>query len=234
LPLLRDQAFRIVCNIRTPAANGGYIVGTGVFMTTNGSDAYLITASHVAKSTNSSTLIAVQSDDGRCQTFWLASLTPSLAWRYHDVADMALLPLGGTVQAQLVVNKRCLEIDCFNLQKKAASRDDELTAIGFPNGLGVDGMFSPLTFRSFASSGYLTLDRADTHTPQVFFCLENPSVGGYSGCPVIDLAYMVSGFITQSKGNPVCHGIMHGTMSDNTGGKLALVTPMFYLNDLLE
>ena len=114
------------------------------------------------------------------------------------------------------------------------SRDYELTAIGFPNGLGISGSFSPLTFRSFASSGFVTLNRGDTNTPSEFFCLENPSVGGYSGCPVLDLGYFNNGAFTITKEKTWCHGIMHGTMIDNTGGKIALVTPAFYLNDLIQ
>lgn len=31
-----------------------------------------------------------------------------------------------------------------------------------------------------------------------------------------------------------CYGIMHGTISDDTGGKLAAVTPAYYLSDLIK
>jgi hypothetical protein len=94
-------------------------------------------------------------------------------------------------------------------------------------------MFSPLTYRSYASSSFITLNRADTQTPSEFFLLENPSVGGYSGCPVFDLGYMIVGAMTTTKDKTRCYGIMHGTISDNTGGKLAAVTPAFYLAQLL-
>lgn len=234
MSLTRDDAFRVVCNLRTPASAVNEIkVGTGVFMSTDGADAYLITASHVAEGTNNRTVIAIQWEDGRCATVPLVDLSNNLGWKHHEVADISVLKLDETEFSKMIAANRCLPLSCFNLERKPASRDDELTSIGFPNGLGIDGMFCPLSFRSFASSGYLTLNRADTGTPSVFFCLENPSVGGYSGCPVIDLGYMVSGLLTQRKGNPVVHGIMHGTMSDVTGGKIALVTPAFYLRDLL-
>lgn len=230
----RDELFHIVCCIRTPTQDGRIRVGTGLFMSTDGADAYLITASHVAKETNQSTVIAYQWHGGKCASTPISSLSPTLEWVHHEIADMSLLKLSDNHITQIVASKRCLPLSHFNLEEKPASRDDELTAIGFPHGLGTEGFFSPLTFRSFASSSYLTLPRADTNTPCTFFCLENPSVGGYSGCPVMDLGYMVTGMMVQTKGEAVCHGIMHGTMADETGGKIALVTPMFYLKDLLK
>jgi len=69
--------------------------------------------------------------------------------------------------------------------------------------------------------------RFDTKQESIFFCLENPSVGGYSGGPIFDLGYSTNGAIEITKEKTVCHGIMHGTMSDNTGGKIAMVPPLF-------
>ena len=59
-------------------------------------------------------------------------------------------------------------------------------------------------------------------------------MGGYSGCPVFDLGYSTNGVMEITKGKTICHGIMHGTMSDNTDGKIAMVTPSFYLKDLID
>lgn len=228
----RDEAFRFVCNLRTPALDG-ITCGTGMFIAGNEGKAFLVTAAHVAKLTNPETIVAVQWSDGRCVRIPIGKLSGGVAWTYHPSADIALMVLDDTEDACIISARRCIPMTCLNLEERAPSRDDELTAIGFPRGLGIDGMFSPLTFRSFASSSYITFPRADNGVTQVFFCLENPSVGGYSGCPVIDLGYLVSANITQIKPNSVCHGIMHGTMCDDTGGKIALVTPMFYLRDLL-
>ena len=126
---------------------------------------------------------------------------------------------------------RFFPYDHFNLTRHAVSRDYELTAIGFPNGLGTERSFSPLSFRSYAASGFITFPRGDTKTLSDFFCLENPSVGGYSGCPVFDLGYSTDGVMTITKDKTWCHGIMHGTMSDTTGGKIAMVTPAYYIKD---
>jgi hypothetical protein len=128
---------------------------------------------------------------------------------------------------------RTLPLDHFQAQREPVSRDIELTSVGFPNGLGAQGMFSPLTYRSYVSSGLISLNRADTNTPCEFFLLENPSVGGYSGGPVFDLGIMIVGGMTTIKDRTCCLGLIHGTISDQTGGKLAAVTPSYYLQGFI-
>lgn len=229
----RDQAFRVVCNFRTPTTNGE-IVGTGIFTTSENNKAWLVTAAHVANDTNAQTKIAISDKDSNCIIIPLTNLNSTLSWIYHPKADLAVLPITITKNNIAYLNNRCLPFDHFNLEEISVSRDCELTCVGFPNGLGISGKFCPLTFRSYASSALLTLNRADTKTPSDFFCLENPSVGGYSGCPVFDLGYMIVGAMTTTKDKTICYGIMHGTMSDNTGGKIALVTPSYYLKDIIS
>ncbi len=230
--LTRDQSFRVVCNFRTPIT-GGETVGTGIFMTTNDNRIWLITATHVAKVTTKQTYIVVCDDFSNCISIPLVELNPNLTWMHHTIADLSVLPIIVSGKNITYLKNRCMPYNHFNLSVSSVSRDCELTSVGFPNGLGSVGKFCPLTFRSYASSALLTLERADTRTPSDFFCLENPSVGGYSGCPVFDLGYMVVGSMTTTKEKTICYGIMHGTMSDNTGGKIALVTPTYYLKDII-
>lgn len=45
---------------------------------------------------------------------------------------------------------------------------------------------------------------------------------------------MIVGSMTTTKEKTICYGIMHGTMSDNTGGKIALVTPTYYLKNIIS
>jgi hypothetical protein len=54
-----------------------------------------------------------------------------------------------------------------------------------------------------------------------------------SGRPIFDLGYMVVGLMTQTREKMLCHGFMHGTLSDNTGSELAAVTPAYYLDGWL-
>jgi hypothetical protein len=228
----RDQAFRVVFNLRTPVT-GGETIGTGIFVVKGDQDVYLVTATHVAVTCNTNTIVVISDANGNATTLQLTAFNSGLAWRHHPVADISVLPIQMSTSIQHHMENRCFPFDHFHTDHTPVSRDFELTSVGFPNGLGAHGMFSPLTYRSYASSAFITLNRFDNQTPSEFFLLENPSVGGYSGCPVFDLGYMVVGAMTTTKDKTKCYGIMHGTISDNTGGKLAAVTPSFYLAHLL-
>lgn len=229
--ILRDHLFNVVCNIRTPKNSGKISVGTGSFIIKD-DKVFLLTADHVVQTVDENTILAFGNNQSNCIALSLKDLANDNNWKIHPVADMAVIELN--IQKYLAFfQDRCFPYDHINDSDLPASRDDELTVIGFPRGLGVQGKFSPLTFRSYAASAFLTIPRADTKTLSTFFCLENPSVGGYSGGPVFDIGYEKMGCATATKEKTVLHGIVHGTMSDDTGGKIALITPMFYIKDLI-
>ncbi len=229
--ILRDRLFNVVCNIRTLKAGGKISIGTGSFIIKD-DRVYLLTADHVAKTVDNNTILAFGNNQSKCIVLPLNTLSNGNTWKTHPIADMAVIELNITGHTALFQD-RCFPYDHINDSSTPASRDDELTVIGFPQGLGVQGKFSPLTFRSYASSAFLTLPRADTKTLSDFFCLENPSVGGYSGGPVFDMGYEKMGTMMATKEKTILHGIVHGTMSDDTGGKIAMITPMSYVKDLI-
>lgn len=230
--LTRDQTFQVVLNLRTPLALGQESVGTGIFVA-KANDLYLLTATHVAITTNKTTTVVISDAQGNATSIPLVNFNNGLLWKHHLVADISALPIqmNSTIQPHLI--SRFLPFDHFQTQRMPVSRDIELTSVGFPNGLGAQGMFSPLTYRSYASSALISLNRADTNTPCEFFLLENPSVGGYSGGPIFDLGIMIVGGMTTTKEKTYCLGLMHGTISDQTGGKLAAVTPAHYLHGFI-
>lgn len=90
--LSRDETFRVVCNFRTQSTENE-VVGTGIFMSTKNNEPWLITAAHVALSTNINTIIAISDSDSNCITLPLVELNSSLSWKYHSVADLAALPI---------------------------------------------------------------------------------------------------------------------------------------------
>jgi hypothetical protein len=90
-----------------------------------------------------------------------------------------------------------------------------------------------LDANSYQSGSVFKANQQDTNTPCEFFLLENPSVGGYSGGPIFDLGIMIVGSMTVTKERTYCLGLMHGTISDKTGGKLAAVTPAYYLQGFI-
>ena len=149
----------------------------------------------------------------------------------HPTADLAFAKIQVTTTNQAYLQNRCFPYDHIELSASPISKDIELTSIGFPLGLGAVGpKFSPLTFRTFVSSPQITLPRFDNKVNCDFIILELPSIGGYSGGPLFDLGYIKSAVMTMTKEKTILYGIVHGTISDTTGGKLAAITPLKYLN----
>lgn len=231
--LTRDQTFQVVANLRTPGPDNSEKVGTGIFIIKNDNEPYLLTASHVANDCNASTKLVISDASGNSQSIQITQFNPALNWKHHPVADISVLPCNPDKSIGPILSGRFFPVDQLNQTNNTPSRDAYLTAVGFPHGLGTIGKFSPFTFRSHASSSLITLNRSDTQTPSDFFTLESPSVGGYSGGPVFDLGYIIVGTMTTNTGPTICHGIMHGTISDNTGGKIAAVTPCSYVASLI-
>ena len=231
--LTRDQTFNLVLNLRTPIATNSENIGTGIFIQKSETELYMLTATHIAKTSNETTNIVISDANGQSNAIEIVQFNSELNWIHHPVADISVLAITCNSTNISCLQNRFLPYSQLNLTDNPPSRDAFLTTVGFPNGLGIQGKFSPLTFRSHASSSLITLNRADTQTPSDFFILEDPSIGGYSGGPVFDLGYVVVACHTSYKGDTICHGIMHGTISDETGGKLAAVTPCSYVKDII-
>jgi len=232
----REEIALSVCQLRQPLPNGKVYRGTGFFLVDE-PGLYLVSASHVASKLGANAEVVVSDASSRPVTLAWRCLVGSDGvpnWKSHSEADLSVLALApdqGTLNNHL--KGRFLPFKLLPTAKEPPNRDVILTSVGFPLGLGTSGYFSPLTFESKASSGFLTLKRADTHTPCTFFILQNPTIGGYSGCPVFDVSIMRLGAMTTTGSGTLCHGITHGTLSDETGGKLAAVTPSYYIHDLI-
>lgn len=232
--LERDILSNVICNIRTPMASGGENVGTAILITKTNQDAILLTAEHVAKEISPSTVAVISDLKGNTKRISLDILLGGAAFEYHPVADLA--------KAEIIINKdnsdlitgRCFPFSQVDLTENMLSRDEEFTTIGFPLGLGANGAkFTPLSYRSYISAPAITFNRFDNGKPCDFIIMENPTTGGYSGGPMFDLGYSIYGGMHTSKGKTVLHGIIHGTITDQTGGKLGAVTPTKYLKDWL-
>lgn len=229
----RDQIFFCVCNIRTPIGGTNEKTGTGMFVANN-NGAYLVTAEHIAIDTNYLTYLVLCDKSGNYIELSLIQLNNTISWIHHKTEDLSALKID-VEKCWRIIAERCFPLDQIGLDLSSISRDRELTCVGFPCGLGSKGAkFSPFTFRSFLSSSLITLERADTKKPAEFLCLENPSVGGYSGGPIFDLGYVTDGNVVSSSGETKLIGIMHGTIFDDTGGKIAMITPAWFLKDLID
>jgi len=229
-----DQLAITVVNFRKAMGNGTEEVGTGFFIEKD-DELYIVTAAHVAKIMDLKSDVVLQGIDNKPIRLYLFNLAMSINWQYHEKADLAILKLDPSEQIKKeYLQSRFIPYGTLELEKKPIPRNIQLTILGFPLGFGVEEYFSPLTFRTYPSSGLITTQRGDTKTLQTFILLEDPSVGGYSGGPVFDLGIMQTGNITMNTGKTKLYGIVHGTFPDSTGGKMAAITPSFYIQDFFK
>jgi S1-C subfamily serine protease len=229
----RDQLSNVVCNIRIPKGGTNEEVGTAIFIA-KGDDAFLLTAAHVINNITPQTYAVLSDSTGAPQKVLLSDLLGGATFIKHGQADLAKAKINITATNGQYVQGRCYPYDQIDISSNLLSKDVELTTIGFPMGLGATGAkFTPLTFRTFVAAPAITLPRFDNSTPCDFIILELPSTGGYSGGPLFDLGYLIVGAMTTTKEKTILHGIVHGTISDTTGGKLAAITPCKYLDGWL-
>ncbi len=232
----RDDALKTVVKFTTPKCINGkqaLSVGTGFFMCKDNQHLFIITANHVASEFNDDTIVSMSGKLNNVINILLKNLKSSNNIINHPSADISAIEINIQVFNGLNSDVVIYPVNLINKNKiDKISRDEELTSIGFPNGLGVGAMFEPLSFRSFPASNIIknvTLDNG--YISDIFF-MENASCGGYSGCPVLDLGYKVTGLMTQTYPTHI-YGVMHGTMSDETGGKMAVVTPAYYILQII-
>ena len=232
----REQIAPTVACLQQPDGTGSVKTGTASFVV-DGDRAYVLTASHVANDMRiDGAIILGDKESNPIVLKWpdLISGAPKLNWIHHPVGDLAIIELRPNPQiSKEQLQGRFIPRTMICSTQDPPDRDTHLTSIGFPLGLGTTGFFSPLTFESKASSALVTLPRVDTKRLSPFFILQDPSIGGYSGGPVYDLSIVRMGLMASRGDGTVLHGVMHGTLSDDTGGKLAAVTPAYLINDLL-
>lgn len=228
----RDLLGNVICNIRIPLGAQEEI-GTAIFITKN-NEPYLLTAAHVVRNMNVKAYAILSDINGVPTKVLLSDLLGGASFTKHATADLAKAKINITAINSPHLMGRCFPYEQIDLTNNPISKDIELTTIGFPLGLGAVGAkFSPLTYRSYVASPVITLPRFDNKFISDFIILELPSVGGYSGGPTFDLGYIISGSMTTTKKHTILHGIVHGTITDQTGGKLAAITPCKYLNGWL-
>ena len=215
-------------------------IGTG-FLVELDSRPFLVTAEHVAKRMGPTSSVTFAGDRGEPVTIALPSLVGDrpIRWVVHDTADVAVLPLRPAPDVERAFLPRALPPRYFSRELAAPPRNRPLTTIGFPLGLGAiergpDDKLSPLSRESKPASGLITLNRFDTKKPSVFFLLDSPTIGGFSGSP----ALITPGSFSDGPGlamsaTVLCVGLVHGTIQDEQGG-LAAIVPASFIVETLE
>lgn len=202
--------------------------GTGVIVGYQ-NETYLVTAKHVAQKTSIawSAIISGPNDLAVAFPFMdFTGYTKDLPWVTHPVADVAVLRLkDGSKYCKSGMLHR-FDISVFVRTEEAPGREKVLTILGFPLALGIGQKISPLEKETKAASGLYDIPNGP-NTITVFF-LSDPSIEGYSGAPVFSFPMVIGGggtTIRVDSGQTLCYGLVSGTLSDRTGGKLAQVVP---------
>lgn len=196
---------------------------------------YLVTAAHVAKNMDSLSQIIfrIQNDKPYKVDLTKISSTSGINWVFHKEADIAILELkmpDDEFIKNRIQNNHFPSSQIYN-RKDLPSRDADITFYGFPV-IDLDlTHFSSLSFNAKICSGLLTQLRGDNKQKSTFFYLNIPSIQGCSGSGVY---YSVKKSMFLGGKQTVFIGVMHGTYSDNTGGKLSAITPSYYLWDILK
>lgn len=212
-------------------------LGTG-FLVVDGDLLFLVTAQHLASQMNRDSLAALRTSEDRPIKLTLAKLsgiTGELTWIQHEKADVAVLLLHPDAEVMPHLKEHFLPKEMISTKLEAPSRERPLTTIGFPLGLGVQDRFSPISRESKPASGLLTIPRFDTKQTAVFYLLDNPSIGGFSGAPIFETpgAHSSQGGLVIG-GRLACVGLIHGTISDDTGGKLGAVVPSAFIIETMD
>ena len=216
--ITRENAIRTVALLSYPTSNG-IQCATGTFVLSKTGEPFLLTAEHFARSSSKNTIVELPNGIGQKPSyFYLEDL--SKGQRIDSaVADLSAYPLLGIKEKDrhLFTSRFLTFTALLGEESKPVDREAELTALGFPSGLGHDakGALVPLSFRTHASSNYFYLNDKDFKEPLLLFALESAALGGYSGAPVFDM---------DSKNNGIV-GFIKGNLNDPEGGKMALVTP---------
>ena len=232
----RDNAYKSVVKFSTTFIENGQLkqsLGTGFFLAKDNQHLFLVTANHVTKPFSNDTIVQMAGANKQIIKVKLNQLKTNRDIIHHPNADVSVIEINIPFYNSLNSDAVIFSTSIINKNKiSSLSRDEELTSIGFPNGLGTNNLFEPLTFRSYPASNIISnIGLSDGYHSDIFV-MENASCGGYSGCPVVDLGYKVDGFVTQTSDTYI-YGIMHGTISDDTGGKMAVVTPAYYVFDII-
>ena len=192
---------------------------------------FILTASHVIKKCDLREKIVIHLPGDKPLMIDLITITKgNTHWQVHPIADLAIIQVypNHFTGFDTLLTKYSFTADLMYFGNQVG-RDVELTFFGYPVIEPTLVHFSALSFHGTVASGLITLNRADTNTPCDFVLMNIPSMQGCSGSGVF--FNIAKPIITTGSDKTLMIGLVHGTKSDDTGGKIALITPLSYMND---
>jgi len=205
--------------------------GSGFLLTSN-DQYFLITAKHVADFLRKeSSEIFFRGTNQVAQGFKLKDFTSKdLVAGFNGESDFFILKLETLDTTKLNILKRSsLDAKVLANNRESIDRNADVLVMGYP--ICDYDHFSPITFKSYFSSALMNIKIESLWKPCLCYLLENPSMEGFSGGPVF-IGVKDRSFVLGNK--TLIAGIVTGTKFDSTGGKFAVITPSFYLLDLIK
>lgn len=206
--------------------------GTG-FVVLYDKQSFLVTAKHVATIFNDNMHVVVKGDDGKPLNFLFSDLighTPH-TWVFSDSSDIAVHLIFGNRLYSDSANQLLLTPSSINSKLSSVARDFEITIAGFPLQLGIGKYFSPISRVTRVASDLI--ETSDSTDP--VFLLTDPSVQGYSGGPVFKTSkveYLKEGISVHKSIQLI--GLVSATALDDTGGKMGVVVPSYFILETLK
>lgn len=208
------------------------VSGTG-FLTSHNGKIYLVTVAHIAKNISNKAEIYWNTESGKMNHFtfeFIQQQIPQSKWFFHPTADVAIHPFGFTEKSK----HSLIAKDLFFNKDEPIPIGTDIYILGFPLHLGVTSVLSPLSKKAETASSLTSISNSELSPNLLFILLDQDLAQGYSGAPVFISPEL--GFVGQSivSRKPKLIGIQSSTMSDQTGGKISLVVPAFYLTEIFE
>lgn len=211
--------------------------GTG-FLVSHKNRIYLVTAAHVARDMSSEAEVLWNTTFGELLQYAFAEVQqrlPHAKWFFHPAADVAIHPFGFTGKAK--PKHSFVGENMFITEDKRLPLGTKIYVLGFPLSLGVGDILSPLSKKAEIASWITTIDDPDINPNLKFIILDEGLASGYSGAPVF---ISPEPLVTNSSARLAVRrrlrliGILSANISDRTGGKISLVVPVSYLNEIFE
>jgi len=209
-------------------------IGSGTILSRDGKY-YILTASHVSKQMkkDAKVVLRLKGDKPSILDLFKISKDKSLKWKQHSVADIAIIELETQDKSiKTILEDYAFPAELIHGRKELPTHGADLTFLGYPIVDMEMEHFSPLIFTAYLSSGLITQTRADTKTKCNFYYLSVPAAQGCSGSGVYFSVKKATLYYGGSK--TLMIGVVHGTQSDDTGGKLAAITPSYYISELFK
>lgn len=203
--------------------------GTG-FLSSDGSAVCLMTAQHVISSVKAPIAIKL-----------LVSYVPrilkldeaaysSAHWGMRPSTDLAAVRLKPVPNGTLHVFRRSQ----IQADTPLPVKERPIVVFGFPLGIGSSD-FTPVSQEYNRACGSVEA-KSDAHPAAAqYYLLDRPSVQGYSGAP----AFQVPGVFDRGTNlvvgkDLILVGVIAGSLSDNTGGKLGVAIPPQFIAELFD